>query len=404
MARSQLRMTETASKGVFATLIPFAFFQLPMIPAILLLEGGAYSSEIGEAGRPIGAIWYFLLYLALALGAFVVVRASLHHRAPPPPPADFVRTANVASILMLLFYLIPVFVYGPAFLIGQTRYQFLAAPFTGLFNIKLYLGIICVFHGWMFSTTKRPFYVVYFVAVLLAMIAWGEKYSGPQYAVTYFVVGLALSGGFVRKVVVPALIILPLVLGIWALPTVLAGRSDELSDAFRDRLARQAQVFYKTIEEPPSGASALALPETLDYFGAYTPQANGMNYLKDQYIAPELKDEHDGSFAAGFPAITLSAGIVPGFLVVFALEILRFILMREILIVGIGVHRLVLWPLYIYLLTYIGKIYESGNTYLLTSPVFFTMVAAVFLLNRVGGRGTELLGGPSTKSSPHQVA
>lgn len=370
-------------KNVVATLIPFLLFQLPMVPALLLLEGGAYSSEIGEHGRWVGATLMFFLYLGVSLLAFAIVYYALPHKAPPPPDKTFVRSANMASVLLLAYYAIPVLVYGPAFLTGQNRYQFLDNPWVQVFNVKLYLGMICVYHGWMLRTTRKWTYLLFFLAVLAVMVAWGEKFSGPQYSVVYFVAGLALAGGSLRRLIMPLAILTPIVLAIWALPTLLADRGNELVDAFSSRLARQGQVFYKVVEEPPDSIDARSSLEVLDYFGSYTPHQNGMNYLKDRYIADDLRDVHEGSFAAGFPAIVLSGGLFAGMIIVFLLEIVRFLLMREILIVGFQVQSVVIWPVYFYLLNYIGKIFESGNTYLLTSPVFFGMVIVVYFFNRI---------------------
>lgn len=354
-----------------------------MIPALILLEGGAYSAEIGERGRFVGATLIFLTYLVAALAAFLVVYVALPHQAPPKPNRTYVRIANACSVLLLLFYAIPVFVYGPAFLNEQSRYEFLSNPFVKHFNVKLYLAIICAYHGWMLRLTKRMSYLIFFVAVLTVMICWGEKFSGPQYAITYFVVGLALSGRGVGRMLKPLLILTPTLLVIWALPTLLAGRGNEIQDAFLDRLARQAQVFYKVVDEPPSGTDARSPLEVLDYFGEYTPHRNGMNYLKDQYITDKLRDVHKGSLAAGYPAILISAWGLTGMLPIFLLEILRFLLMREVLIVGFQAQFLILTPIYLYLLNYIGKIYESGNAYLITSPVFLMMIALIFVLNRI---------------------
>jgi len=354
-----------------------------MIPALLLLEGGAYSAEIGERGRFVGAILVFLTYLIAALAAFVVVFLALPHKAPPKPNRSYVRIANTCSVLLLIFYAIPVLVYGPTILNGQTRYAFLDNPYVKYFNVKLYLAMICAYHGWMLRLTGRFAYLCIFVAILVLMVCWGEKASGPQYAITYFVAGLLLAGGGVRKILKPMFFLAPLAVAIWALPTLLAGRSNEITDAFLDRLARQAQIFYKVVDDPPTGAGARISLEALDYFGEYTPHQNGMNYLKDQYITDSLRDIHRGSLAAGYPAILISAWGLTGFILIFFLEIIRFLLMREVLIVGFQAQLIILAPVYLYLLNYIGKIYESGNAYLVTSPVFLTMIAVVFVSNRI---------------------
>jgi hypothetical protein len=371
------------SSTVFATVVPFLAFQLPMIPALYVLESGIYSKEIGEAGREVGSPTIFLIYVAVALLAFFAALALAPHRAPPMPGRRYMKTANVLSVALLLFYCIPLVVYKPAYLTGMNRYDFVQLPFAGFFNVKIYLAIICCYHGWMFARTRKLWHLAYFALVVLAQIGWGEKFSGPSYAITYFVTGLALSGGFAKKLAIAGVIFLPIILGIWSLPLLLVDRTDEAVDAFENRLGRQAQVFYKVIDEPPEGEKAMPLPELLNYFSPNIPEYNGLNYLKALYIPPDLAEIHEGSYAAGWPAVILSTGLFSGFFVVFLLEVLRFLLMREVLIVGFHAQKLWLVPVYIYFLMYLGKIYESGNTYILTSPYFLGLAAIIVVGNRL---------------------
>jgi hypothetical protein len=368
---------------VYATIVPLLAFQLPMIPALIAMEGGAYSSEIGETGHPNGALPLFLAYMAVALAAFVVTLLLVPHRAPERPSRQFEKIATVLSFALLFFYMIPIFIYKPAYFNGMSRYTFLDLPYVSFFNIKLYIAIFCAYHGWMFAISRRLFHLLFFVLVVAAMVGWGEKFSGIIYAITFFITGLALTGGFFKKLLIAGIIFLPISLSLWALPTFLQDRGDEVTAAFENRLARQGQVFYKVIDEPPQGDNARTLPELLNYFGSYTPQDNGMPYLKGLYIAPELAEVHEGSFAAGYPAVFLTTGVVQGLMTVFLLEIFRFLLMREIFIVGFSAEKIILFPVYLYFLNYVGKIYESGNAYLLTSPIFLGMLAIIVLGNRI---------------------
>jgi hypothetical protein len=368
---------------VYATFVPLLTFQLPMIPALMAMENGAFSSEIGEAGRPIGAVTMIMAYLAIAALAFLVTLLLFPHRAPKPPSRQFEKLVNVLSFAMLAFYIIPVVVYKPAYLNGMTRYDFVDLPYVSFFNIKIYIAILCAYHGWMFALNRRMFHFLYFAVVVAAMVGWGEKFSGIMYAATFFITGLVLTGGFTKKLIIASMICVPISLSIWALPTYLEGRNDEVADAFENRLARQGQVFYKVIDEPPQGGKARTLPELLNYFSVYTPEQNGMPYLKGLYITPKLSVIHEGSFAAGYPAVFLTTGLVKGFVVVFFLEIIRFLLMREVFIIGFSAQNILLIPVYLYFITYLGKIYESGNTYLLTSPVFLGMAAIIIVGNRL---------------------
>lgn len=354
-----------------------------MIPALFALENGAYSSEIGEFGRPNGALLLFMTYLAVAIAAFGVTLLLAPHHAPGKPSRQFEKIASVLSFALLFFYMIPLFIYKPAYLNGMTRYAFAELPYVSFFNIKLYIAIFCAYHGWMFALNHRLSHLVFLFLVIAAMVGWGEKFSGIMYAITFFVTGLALTGGLFKKLLVAGIIFVPVLLSLWALPTFLQDRGDEVVDAFENRLARQGQVFYKVIDEPPQGENARTLPELLNYFGSYTPEANGMPYLKGLYIAPALAEVHEGSFAAGYPAVFLTTGLVEGFVLVFFFEIFRFLLMREIFIVGFAAEKILLFPVYLYFLNYVGKIYESGNTYLLTSPVFLTMLAIIVIGNRI---------------------
>ena len=154
------------------------------------MESGAYANELREIGFYTGSSLRLLLWAVVHLLPLVLL--SLIKVSRRKRYFNFSKLKKIIhiSLLLLCFYSIPIFIYGPTFISGVNRYDFLEKRYVDIFNIKLLIATYCFYLGAIRNWENlRNQSRNIFLGVLFIMVCYGEKFSGPVNAMIFYATG-----------------------------------------------------------------------------------------------------------------------------------------------------------------------------------------------------------------------
>ena len=365
-----------------------------LLVSTYVFEAGTVSDEIDQVGYAVGAPELLLSYMGVSLLTFYLIWKLVPRRIRE---RDIVfhspRFFYFLFAMALVFYAVPILQYGPAVMRGLNRYQFHALPNVAMFNIKLFMGIACSVLGLIIAgktkTNRRIAWSLLGVLIILNL-AYGEKASGMLMDFTFFASGLLI--GFNRPIRVfaflaPALAAGGLLVGMYFLQLGVAGATtDDISAHFANRFGRQSQLWWKTVELHKRGdlvSKARDVDMLLDYDDAKEDRnVSGMRYMMSVVMPAKRFAQHNGSLAGGYPAALF---YIDGgenffvFVIILAIVyIVPFYLIFVIFFESPALQYLI--PLGIYFLTVHLKIFDSGNTYLVSNPKYMVGYAILLAL------------------------
>ncbi|MCB0390346.1 MAG: hypothetical protein KDD58_03595 [Bdellovibrionales bacterium] len=347
---------------------------------------GAYSDEIDEIGYPVGAPLKYSITILISLIIFYFVwkllpikirNAEIHF--------EYQKLFFSFFTIGLLYFSIPVFMYGPAPITGLNRYQFNDLPMVPLFNIKLFLGLLCSILGVIFATAinhkdkKLAFRL--FLILMLINICYGEKASGLIIALIYFAIGylIALNKKIsIIKFSLSSLALLCFLISLYVGQLLI--RDIELEgiwDHFGNRVARQSQLWWKVSQLSQSGAIA-ELDSGFKLFTEYKDVKSvdlegGMRFMMSQVMEEKAFAKHKGSLAAGYPSILMFIDGGKSFWPLIVIMAFIYILPYYFCFFIGYLHPLIklFVPFSLYFIGVHLKIFETGNIYLFSNPKYY---------------------------------
>ena len=358
------------------------------------MENGAYANELRQVGFPTGSSvrligWIFVHLVPFFFSALFILPRLRH--------VEFTSRTNsmllIISSFLILFYSVPIILYGPTFLNGLNRYQFLELQYVGIFNIKLLLAINCFYLGRISAGFDKAITAKFlFIFVLFLMICYGEKFSGPVNAILFFLMGQFY--GFGKKTLklrtlikLYASVFVVLVM-IYAIALLALGRDiSTIRNAAENRIGREAAMWWIADYQRQNDIFYISksIPDVLNYYEYSSESPLGNQLFKLSFMHPEEKRSHTGSVAAVYPAILYLGGEYSTLLVLsffFAIFYWSFIFVFFTLNIN-GVLSL-LTPFYSYVFAAFLKIFQSGNLHLLTSYWFVLIVSFMFVMRCIG--------------------
>jgi hypothetical protein len=365
-------------RHTFAPLIPFLFFSFGTLGSLLLLEGGAYSSEIGEYGYATGGWYRYGIYIGLSVIQYFLIFRLISPRAPV---IDWSPLNERLTIYLfagsLAFYAVPVIYYGPAVLIGLNRYEFIDLPIVQIFNIKLYIAVLSFYIGLVANKPGSPYRrkaKILFSLTIIVMVMYGEKFSGPIAAYISYYSGklMAEKNGYInfRQICKVALALFIFLAGIYFLWGALSGfGADLIATAFIDRASRQGQAWWKLDEMANllGGANGKSVIDNLLYYSYSESNPLGNKYVMSMIMPSDLYNMHSGSFAAVYPAILYLNNNYITFLF-YALAMNALYWVGQIIVYFYSYRGFIIYALPATCAWYAVnlKIFQSGNVYLIT--------------------------------------
>ena len=367
---------------------PLLYYNILTLISLIVFSCGFYSDEIDRIGYFNGSITFYVLFIIISVLSYYIVWKFLPTRYKI---IDFrLRYKNEVffiSGLLLFYYAIPVVWYQPAFILGINRYEFTDLPYVYLFNIKLFLAILSFVWGAYNAQSNKKIsrFALLWLSFIVISFCYGEKSSGVIDSLIYFFCGYYLYKNqdikFKTFVWLFTLIIsFPFILFMIQL-FVINIPSNELSDAFLIRLARQGQVFWIGYEELIN--SNVYSSGNFDIFNYYTNGLNGMKLLMYTFMPINQFESHSGSLAAGYPGILFLVDnniIVLVFMYIFfaCMSILPYIVYFFI-ILRYKLHYLVLFFI-VFSMTVHLKIFQSGNMHLLTNMKYIIFYSVILMI------------------------
>ena len=389
-------------KHTLAPLIPFLFFTCGTLASSLMLEAGAYSSEIAQAGYYTGGWYRYVIYMVLSILEYFVIFRMLSPRLQFERVMVNERLIIILFAVSLLFYSAPVFYYGPAVLIELNRYEFMDLPHVKFFNIKLYIAVMAFYLGLTAGPggSYRAMAKTLFFALIIVMLMYGEKVSGPITAFISYYGGLLMASQD-NKIKLAGLLKIGLGIAgffllIYYLWGAMAGHTaDIIFDAFLDRASRQGQVWWKLDElaNYQGGAMGKSVLDNLNNYAYASNNPLGNQYIKSLLMPAELYQMHSGSLAAVYPGILYLNNDFYTFLA-YALVMNAIYWIVQIAIYFYSFRSFAIYALPATCAWYAVhlKIFQSGNIYLishinyLAGLTFFLIILLLFQYMRRTGR------------------
>lgn len=371
-------------------ILPFLFFSFVLLLSLVVFENGIYSDEIDVIGYSNGSSPFFLLYLCISISVFLIIWLFIPNEIKSLDyNLSYHKSIIYISIVLLIYFLIPILLYGPSHFLGINRYEFNSLPYVKLFNIKLFLAVFSFVWGAYHSREENKYsiYLGLYLCFIFICIAYGEKNSGIIDSMIYFACGYFLYS--VSKIKLISIlkfftIIIIIIIVIFSLQLLLLNVPiSELVDSFLIRLGRQSQVFW--------GAYELGIISDIEYninwngFNYYYEGLKGMKLIMYTLMSPDMYNIHSGSLAGGYPGILflMTSDIIYLLILYIVLSIVFIIpfIVYFFLIFRVSYFPIIL-PFYIFAMTVHLKIFQSGNIFLLTNPkyVFFYCISLLLIL------------------------
>lgn len=368
---------------------PLTYYNILTFISLIVFSLGFYSDEINAVGYHNGSISFFSLFLLLSIFSYYLVWKAIPNRLK-----DFSfklkhkKEVIWISILFLLYYAIPIFIYKPTFILGINRYAFSDLPYVALFNIKLFLAILSFIWGAYASREEKKLSIFTFLwfSFIIISFSYGEKSSGVIDSIIYFICGLLLFRNKEIKLKTFTILLLLIISFPFILFTfqlfILQIPISELSDAFLIRLARQGQVFWIAYEELINSNISVSNLNILNYF---SDELNGMKLIMYTFMPYDKFITHTGSLAAGYPGILF---LINNDLLILILMYISFSIISIFpfvvyffIILRCKYHYLLLFFIAFSITVHL-KIFQSGNMHLLTNYkyiLFYFFITILFV-------------------------
>lgn len=374
-------------KKFFILLFPYLFFSLIILSSLYIFATGIYSDEIDVVGYDNGSLSFFIMYMVISLFSFLFVWSLVPKGIKDLNYNLKSRKAVIyLSILLLLFYSIPIFLHGPSFLLGINRYEFNNLAYVKVFNIKLLLAIFSFVWGAYYSRDIKKFsiYLKLYLIFIFICLLYGEKASGILDSIVFFLVGYFLysnkSFSFIKftKIILPILTI-PILL--FTIQLNLVGTADNLLESFFIRVGRQCQVFWGAYQQE---ILINAIRHEIDWRGLnyYYEGLKGMKLSMYNLMPTEMYNNHTGSLAAAYPGvlffITNNMFYLILLYIVFSIIYIVPFIFYFLFILRISYSYIIL-PFYVFAMTVHLKIFQSGNIFLLTNPKYILFYSFIML-------------------------
>lgn len=374
--------------------VPFLSFSILFFPSLIILELGIYTDELEVFTYSNGAIYvytfYFLFMISIYYFLFNLLSISKLNLDISGKYETYIITI---FILMLCFYSVPIFYYGPSFMIGFNRYQFMDLPFVSIFNIKAIISINTFFLGAIIGCNgeKSKLASILLLVLLFVSICYGEKGTGPILIITY-----SISGYFCFKntrisfkKLLLVLLFFASILGlIYALQIVLGGgNADIIERHFHNRLGRQSQLYWSLYEYYFGGVISSSNIEMEKIFGSiYDSETKStMRYMMELVMPRNKYIAHTGSLTGGYPSVLFL--LVDNF---YALILISFIfglvyiipLLSLFLYINKFSELKYLAPMLVFPYTVHLKVFQTGNLsqFLNIKYIAFLMFSTILIV------------------------
>lgn len=367
-------------------LIPFIFFNILSFSSLIVFSSGiVYSDEVGTSGYYNGSIEFYLYYLFISSIIFMLAWAAVPKKIKKIDfELKYEKEIVIMSILFLVYYSIPIFLNGPAFMIGINRYVYKELPFAVVCNIKLFLAVFSFIWGAYASKDKRSFskFIKLYITFIFIAICYGEKGSGTVLSFIFFITGYLIYSTRIRyfKFILIGLLASLIVLLVYAMQLYISGVDiEQIGEAFIIRFGRQSQVFWAVFNDRIN-ISSVDTSIWLNGFNYYNDSLMGGKLIMYNIMPTDQYNAHNGSLAGVFPAILMyiSNDIFILFLIVVIMSIIYITPFIFYFLVLMRYKKYyILLPFIVFALTVHLKIFQSGNIFLITNPKYILFYLVV---------------------------
>jgi hypothetical protein len=356
--------------------------------SLYYIENGAYISEQGIYGKHTNSVTrYISFYFIFIIGTFFsfsmlnklnfrIIKTMKNYRM-------IILFTDIFFIILLFIYLFLGFYKGFPLLHGINRFFYWKE--VEAFHKIIYLTpILSFFIGILYALTNKKEYVYKLFILLLLLILFSEKFSGPFLLTIYYIMGFYITQnilsednniGFGNKFIfiyVPIIFLSFLVIVSIGYVILHNIGAEDLYDKIMERaLALQGHIWY--------GIDRIVLNSNNIDYNLFFRQNNepdspaGLIYLMYQvgnYDFIHAMRESGIRFTNGFPAITLmSFGYIYGFIIQFFLGVIAGIFLFYLYKKTLYFQPIRLFIALIFFNNIFTNVYIMGEIYFIYKPI-----------------------------------